>query len=387
MLDVLIVGAGISGLFLTKQLLSKDSDVDFQIFEARSRVGGRLLSVDGLDLGASWFWDQEKIVIDLVNELNVATFDQSLSGDSLFETIDANGNARSLRHNGNRIDFTSFRFADGAQALADALAEQVTEKGGEFLKFNTVVRSIRSMQTNDNDCETSSNDNVYYTIEYDQMNDDDNNDNDATTIRKQINAKRVVLTLPPSLIANSIIFDPPLQPSTLDAMKQCPVWMGGFSKVVALFDSPPFWQRSGLSGAAMSRIGPMTEIHNHDAPNRSALFGFVPPSFASAADAPLLTESVVRQQLARLFHDYDYEEPTKVLIQSWFKEDFTSPPTVFGLDDYNQFGNEIFRNFNLLERKNIFLSSTETSLSFPGHIAGALTAALRTFHQLNSISD
>lgn len=48
MLDVLIVGAGISGLFLSKQLLSKDSDVDFQIFEARSRVGGRLLSVDGV---------------------------------------------------------------------------------------------------------------------------------------------------------------------------------------------------------------------------------------------------------------------------------------------------------------------------------------------------
>lgn len=54
MFDVVIVGAGMTGLCLAQHLLN--ASISVQILEARDRVGGRVYSVDGLDLGATWHW-------------------------------------------------------------------------------------------------------------------------------------------------------------------------------------------------------------------------------------------------------------------------------------------------------------------------------------------
>ena len=48
-LDVLIVGAGISGLAAANALSSRFPLL--RVLDSRSRVGGRLLSHDGVDLG------------------------------------------------------------------------------------------------------------------------------------------------------------------------------------------------------------------------------------------------------------------------------------------------------------------------------------------------
>ncbi|MEM1154111.1 MAG: hypothetical protein AAGI44_08210 [Pseudomonadota bacterium] len=40
-----------------------------------------------------------------------------------------------------------------------------------------------------------------------------------------------------------------------------PTWMAGQAKVVAVYESP-FWRDSGFSGDAMSRKGPLIEIHD-----------------------------------------------------------------------------------------------------------------------------
>lgn len=59
---VTIVGGGLAGLNAARLL--HRSGVDFLLFEARDRPGGRILTVDeagqpsddGFDLGPSWFW-------------------------------------------------------------------------------------------------------------------------------------------------------------------------------------------------------------------------------------------------------------------------------------------------------------------------------------------
>jgi monoamine oxidase len=88
--DVVIVGAGITGLALATRLVEAGADV--VVLEARDRVGGRLLSVpagDGAaDLGASWFWADETRVHALVRRLDLPVHAQHLAGDALFQVSD-----------------------------------------------------------------------------------------------------------------------------------------------------------------------------------------------------------------------------------------------------------------------------------------------------------
>ena len=57
--DVVVIGAGISGLAVADQLIR--AGISVTVLEARDRVGGRLLG-SPFDLGASWFWPRESNV-------------------------------------------------------------------------------------------------------------------------------------------------------------------------------------------------------------------------------------------------------------------------------------------------------------------------------------
>jgi monoamine oxidase len=48
-LDVIVVGAGISGLCAAHELVIKDNNLSVLVLEARDRVGGRLLTVTEKD--------------------------------------------------------------------------------------------------------------------------------------------------------------------------------------------------------------------------------------------------------------------------------------------------------------------------------------------------
>ena len=62
--SVAIVGGGPAGLYAARRLHALG--IDFHLFEARDRLGGRILSAndqghssnDGFDLGPSWFWPE-----------------------------------------------------------------------------------------------------------------------------------------------------------------------------------------------------------------------------------------------------------------------------------------------------------------------------------------
>ncbi len=75
--DVVIVGAGISGLYCAKCLTVADATLKVAVVEARSRVGGRalthMLDTHALDMGGQWVGPTEKLVLDLVNEVGLST--------------------------------------------------------------------------------------------------------------------------------------------------------------------------------------------------------------------------------------------------------------------------------------------------------------------------
>jgi monoamine oxidase len=157
----------------------------------------------------------------------------------------------------------------------------------------------------------------------------------------------------------------------IEIASRTPVWMGDSIKVVAHF-SEPFWRHAGLAGAAVSRRGPLTEIHDMSGTGGepAALFGF-----ARAAAMHDAIEIDIREQLVRMFGP-KAEAPLGLLIQDWSREQWTTPPCTGGPADYGMFGNRAYRQPLLGGR--LHWSSTETAESFAGHIEGALEAAERT---------
>lgn len=65
-----IIGGGISGLYIGYQLLKK-GETDFLILEKGSRIGGRILTKDTLELGASIFHSRQKNIMNLIHNLGL----------------------------------------------------------------------------------------------------------------------------------------------------------------------------------------------------------------------------------------------------------------------------------------------------------------------------
>ena len=86
-IDIAVVGAGLCGLALARTLHARSQN--FLLFEARARLGGRILgerSASGmaLDLGPTWFWpESEPHMAALIEELGLDAFPQHDSGTVL----------------------------------------------------------------------------------------------------------------------------------------------------------------------------------------------------------------------------------------------------------------------------------------------------------------
>ena len=332
-LDVFVVGAGASGLRLARIL--SQAGVSVVVCEARDRVGGRLLSVDpGVDLGATWFWQNESDVREVIHEFGIESFPQYASGNMMYQIP---GSVQELE--GNPLDQQAWRIVGGTQTLAVALAESLPPG---TVQLSTKVTELKFDQGSDKGVTVITDRGVY-------------------------TAKHVVLALPPATALANISFSPQLLEDVISIATNTPVWMGAVTKVVAIYDSP-FWRKRGLAGSAMSHVGPLREIHDVSDVEESfgALFGF---------SRERITEEAVTTQLAELFGPQAQTPPT-VLIKDWSSSQFTSPPGVDQLNDYQLFGSHALRQSHFDGR--LFFASTETSVDAPGHIQGAFSAARRT---------
>ncbi|MEM7092307.1 MAG: NAD(P)/FAD-dependent oxidoreductase [Actinomycetota bacterium] len=347
--DVAVIGAGISGLAAAASLV--DAGRSVVVLESRDRVGGRLRGAtlaDGgqpVDLGATWFWPGEMRVAALVDRLGIATHAQHIAGDAVYQ--DPSG---PRRLDGNPIDVPSYRFSDGAHSLAEALART--------LPVGTVQRgrAVRAVSA----------DGDWLAVEHDDG---------------AVTARHVVAALPPALAVRRIEFSPGLPDRIRGLAAATPVWMGSTTKVVIHFDEP-FWRYDGLAGSGISHIGPMRELHDMSGADASpaVLFGFVPSQPGDAT----VSEAEVRAQLVALFGPAA-EHPAEVIIADWRTDADTSPPGVEQLTEYRTYGHPLFHEPTLDGR--LHWSSTETSTVAPGHIEGALAAAERAVASINHALD
>lgn len=305
------------------------------MLEARDRVGGRVCSPGGLDVGPSWFWSNEPRINGLISDFGLEAFPQHLAGDALFQTAEG-----VQRMDGNQIDAPSGRLRGGMAQLTEAMAG-VLDAG-----VVTLGERVRSVKLRSDGVEIG-------------------------TDRSSWSASSVILALPPATAVASIDFGDSLDREVRDLAAMTPVWMGQMTKVVARFDRP-FWRETGLAGSAFSSIGPMRELHDMSGPggDPAAIFGFAQPR--PGQRAPSKDEAIF--QLVELFGPAA-ADVVDVMIQDWRQESLTSPLGGEHLDRYQLFGHSRFQVPALAGR--LHWASTETSTVTPGHIEGALAAAER----------
>ncbi|WP_042161096.1 flavin monoamine oxidase family protein [Paenibacillus gorillae] len=351
---VIIIGAGLRGLRAASLLHSQG--ITCKILEARDRIGGRVLStavagepeLGQYDLGPTWYWPQyERVIASLVKELGLQTFSQYTEGAMLSERSRNEPPQRYILAEG-AVE-PSMRLVGGVKSLIDTVAG--TFPSGT-IELNTRVAKLQLDREGDD---------VHVVAEL------------ADGTKKSMQARAVIMALPPRIAARRITFSPALTPSLMSSLINTPTWMAGQAKIIAVYDSP-FWRKDGLSGLATSWVGPLQEIHDASpVEGGGALFGFFGMNAMKRRE--LGEEQVlelVREQLTRLFG------PKAGAAKAVFYKDWTSDAETAVEDDFTALSG--FPDYGPLNvegewAKKIVFTGTETSLEHGGHLEGALRSA------------
>lgn len=346
--QVLIVGGGLAGLSLARQLQA--AGCDWQLVESRDRWGGRILTQTveghGYDLGPSWFWPGQPRIDALIKELKLERFDQTYLGDLMYQ--DETGAVH--RGQGMASMQGSWRLQGGLGRLVDALVQTLPP---ERLHLNTPVNALHN---NGQHVELS------------------------TRSGSFAKAAQVVLAIAPR-VASLLNFSPALPEQSTQAARNIPTWMAGHAKAVAIYNTA-FWKNDGLSGDAMSRLGPLAEIHDassYDGKSH-ALFGFVGTPASHRQGNTQALEDAIRKQLGLLFGEQG-ANPEKLLLKDWAFDAHTAIDLDSqALSHHPAYGRPA--ELNALWDGRLHFGSTEMGEQFGGFLEGALEASESLAHVL-----
>jgi len=327
---LLIIGAGLSGLYSAVLLQEK---YDVTLLEARDRTGGRIMAMGGHDMGPSWVWPHQKNILRLIGTLGLELFPQYADGLALYDAPDG------VQRFNASTGAPSYRLKGGIRQIVAALEKQLYKA----VNFNEKVLSL--VHSGEKIIVKS----VVATYEVD----------------------RVIVTLPPRLASASIAYSPPLPSELQTLLQNIPTWMGYSAKCVIEYPEA-FWREEGLSGFAVSHLGPLGEIHDACTSDKAALFGFV----HSHANFERFEEDI-RKQLTRMYGK-KAEDPSRIYLLDWKKEPFTSTSLdALPLRAHPSYGFEA-RHFN----GKLVFSGTESAFGEGGYLEGAIVSAMNTAKML-----
>lgn len=355
--DIAIIGGGLSGLSLAHELVPAGRDV--RVFEARGRWGGRIVSLPEAatfrhDLGPSWVWpDFQPRLVDFIRRHKLDVYPQWNSGKSLYQTS-ATQPAQAYLDEGTYAP--ARRIDGGMYRLIEAVLPALPAQSG---MLNCRLRRVVEQGT-------------HVSLAFEGA-------VDAGAGRAfTVEARQVVVTVPPRLLANTIAFSPALAPSLQALMRTTPTWMAGHAKAVVCYPRA-FWRDAGLSGNAMAAYpgAALGQIFDASAPDGSqaALSGFfaLPASVRRTHRDAL--ESLIVAQCVDLF-GAQAAQPQEIHIMDWADETATAdaadanPPP--GHPDY---GHALLQTAYWNDK--LYFSGTETAPAFGGYLEGALEAAER----------
>ena len=340
--NVTILGGGLSGL--TTAYLLKQKGIKAQVLEARDRVGGRTYSVKShnavVDLGAAWIWPHHRNISQLVEQLGIETYPQYETGYSLFETPQE---VQAFQPQGSNFPR---RFTNGAQGVSLRLAQALDEG-----QVRLGARAIEVVKQDDHIEITLSN-------------------------NETIKTKKLILAIPPRVIASTLTFTPDLPEALKNAQAKTHTWMGNSAKAIITFEEP-FWREKQLSGFCFSHVGPLGELHDNspDDASNGVIFGF----FAGLGSFTGNAEERKNQVIAQLVRVYGAESENYIDYHdyAWWTDDLSSAANDrIPLRDHPMYGNPEF--VKPYWEGSLYFSGAEIAVAQGGYLDGAVEAALRT---------
>ena len=361
-IPVVIVGGGLSGLYAA--FLLEQKGIAYRLLEARDTLGGRIVvakysdlhtannsadqaeSSAAFDLGPSWFWpDYQTQLSTLIESLDLSRFAQFEEGDMMVERA---ANQPPVRMQGYKSAPPSMRLVGGMAALIEALYAR--------LDASCIMTSqtIRQLNRTPQHIEVQSEDSSGH----------------VTAFR----AQHVLLALPPRLVEGRIAFQPALPQDLSEQWRETATWMAPHAKYVAVYESP-FWRNTGLSGAARSAIGPLTEIHDASTlESDGSLFGFfgVPAQVRQSVSDTVLKEHC-RAQLVRLFGT-QASTPKAEYLKDWAQDPLIAMPADASGNGQHAVAPPSKPKTGVWQDC-LTGCGSEWSAQFPGYVAGAIDAA------------
>jgi monoamine oxidase len=334
--DVVVVGAGLSGLAAARELEAQGADV--RVLEARDRVGGRTLNhsvgerpEDVVELGGQWVGPTQHEVMALARDLGLETYPTHAAGKNLFETakgkltrysgtiprlnplVLADYGRADLRFkrlakrvnpdapwdapDARRLDEQTFaewirrnaRTATAREALAMGIRAVFSVEPADLSLLHVLFYSAAAGGWDDlidteggaqQDRIVGGSQLISIRMAED-LGDRIQLESPVSVIRSDgdgvvvgdVRARRVIVALPPAL-AGRLEYEPAL-PAQRDQLTQR-MPMGTVMKCMAIYDEP-FWRQDGLSGQALSMPGPAQVIYDNTPPNGTpgVLLGFL----------------------------------------------------------------------------------------------------------------
>ena len=348
--EIIIIGAGLTGLTIGYELSKKN--IPFIILEGRDRIGGRIFTKFGedhppIEMGATWLGKKHTSLIDLLKELNLEIFEQVLGERAIYESISTSP-PQLVQLGPNEAP--SYRIKGGSTSLINKLNEHIEDN---CIHLNEIVKTIHYK---DGKVHLETSNQTYI-------------------------GNKVISTLPPFLLNQSIEFIPPLDTEFQSIAMQTHTWMGESIKV-ALSYKTDFWNAKSFSGTIISNVGPIPEMYDHSNVEHSkyALMGFLNGAYFS-----ITKEERLEMILAQLEKYYGpqarafitYEEKT------WRTDPLTFSDYQGHVLPHQNNGHPIFRvpHWN----QQFIVAGAETSPDFPGYMDGAVQSAYYSIQQLNTL--
>jgi monoamine oxidase len=365
MLDTAIIGGGLCGVALARYLHGQGKE--FALYEARQRLGGRIYTVTdqrtghAMDLGPTWFWpDRQPLMVQLVADLKLPDFLQHDEGIVL-HLPDFDKPPEKIA--GNQVHSGARRLEGGMASLIAAVVRDLPQ---DRFHLGHVLTEVK-----------------------------DAGDHVVLTFRvgdhfSKIEAKRVVMAMPPRLVQEYIRFSPELDSATSTAMRDADTWMAAQAKVAFSFDKP-YWREAGQSGNAFvtheqKMVGEIYDACSMDG-TKAALAGFVSLGPQLRKDFAVGLEVLCDSQIAMVFGQFGgaVVDSGRQYYQDWATEPFTCSTADLeqSVAEHVDFANPMLRR--PLWDGRLYLGGSETASRGAGYLEGAIEAARRIERELSRV--